>query len=80
MGEVIPQAEIAYTKHLQDKGTASLIAWYRAELVLLDEDRRTLYGAHTDEHLEKHQNHAEALAGIWRNKRRTVVLSNASAA
>ncbi len=74
MTEIIGSAEMAYKRHQLDKGTPSLIHWFRAELALQDEGTRQRLELHSDEYLAQHQNEVEYLAVAWRQKRLAQVL------
>jgi len=52
-----------------------LIDWFKAELALRDEYAQKIHGQHKDAFLEKHQDHVEKLAGLWRDQRLAVSMS-----
>ncbi|OGG87786.1 hypothetical protein A2592_02030 [Candidatus Kaiserbacteria bacterium RIFOXYD1_FULL_42_15] len=69
MGEIISHVEITYRYHAKDKGIASLLVWFKAELDLRDEDSKKFYGEFEDNFLIKHQDYVEYLADRWRDER-----------
>ena len=75
MGEVCPSAELVYRQYDKDKKTKFLIDWFKAELALRDEYAQKIHGQHKDAFLEKHQDHVEKLAGLWRDQRLAVSMS-----
>ena len=69
MGEIIPHVEMTYHYHASDKGIASLLVWFKAELDLRDNDSKEFYHQYDDNFLAKYQGHVEYLANLWRDER-----------
>jgi hypothetical protein len=69
---VYPEAELAFQRHLVAKGTATLVAWYKAEVQLLpDSDSKERQQGYSDVFLVAYQDQVEHFATAYRTRRLT---------